>query len=60
MSDIALPFRDRRHAGRMLDEKLMHYAGNASLLVQALPRGGVVHSPPDATGAVTRPTGEPR
>lgn len=41
MSDIALPFPDRRHAGRALAEKLMHYAGNTNLLVLALPRGGV-------------------
>ena len=41
MSDTALPFRDRRHAGRALAEKLMHYAGNTNLLVLALPRGGV-------------------
>lgn len=41
MSDIALPFRDRRQAGRVLAEKLTHYAGKANLLVVALPRGGV-------------------
>ena len=41
MSDITLPYSDRRHAGRMLAEKLLHYAGNANLLVLALPRGGV-------------------
>ena len=41
MIDIALPYLDRRHAGRVLAEKLMHHAGNADLLVLALPRGGV-------------------
>ena len=41
MNDAILPFRDRRHAGRVLAEKLMHYFGNSSLLVLALPRGGV-------------------
>jgi len=34
-------FRDRRHAGRFLANKLSHYAGDPDLLVLALPRGGV-------------------
>lgn len=37
----ALPFHDRRQAGRVLAAKLAHYAGHANLLVLALPRGGV-------------------
>ena len=41
MSDSTLPYLDRRHAGRVLAEKLIHYAENANLLVLALPRGGV-------------------
>ena len=41
MSDITLPYSDRRHAGRMLAEKLLHHAGDANPLVLALPRGGV-------------------
>jgi len=41
VSDTALPFRDRAHAGRALADKLTHYAGNANVLVLALPRGGV-------------------
>ena len=41
MSDIALPFSDRSQAGRALADKLMHYAGKSSVLVLALPRGGV-------------------
>jgi predicted phosphoribosyltransferase len=34
-------FRDRRHAGRVLAERLAGYAGREDLLVLALPRGGV-------------------
>lgn len=41
MTAVALPFRDRRHAGRVLAEKLAHYRGRPNLLVLALPRGGV-------------------
>ena len=41
MSDFALPFADRCQAGRALSDKLMHYTGNANVLVLALPRGGV-------------------
>ncbi len=41
MNDVPLPFRDRRHAGRVLAGRLAHYFGRANLLVLALPRGGV-------------------
>ena len=41
MTAVNLPFRDRRHAGRVLAGKLEQYRGRASLLVLALPRGGV-------------------
>ncbi len=41
MTDVPLPFHDRRHAGRMLAEKLEHFRGRPNLLVLALPRGGV-------------------
>ena len=41
MKDTVLPFQDRRHAGRVLAEKLAHYRGRSGLLVLALPRGGV-------------------
>ena len=41
MVDITLPMRDRRHAGKVLADKLAHYAGQANLLVLGLPRGGV-------------------
>jgi putative phosphoribosyl transferase len=34
-------FQDRSHAGRLLAEKLVHYAGRKDVLVLALPRGGV-------------------
>jgi putative phosphoribosyl transferase len=34
-------FRDRHDAGRVLAEKLRHYAGRDDVLVLALPRGGV-------------------
>lgn len=37
----ALPFRDRRHAGQVLAERLAHYAGRDDVLVLGLPRGGV-------------------
>lgn len=40
MTGADLPFHDRRHAGRVLAEKLSRYFGHASLLVLALPRGG--------------------
>src|SRR5918997_1164691 len=36
-----LPFADRRHAGRVLAERLGHYAGRSDLLVLGLPRGGI-------------------
>lgn len=35
------PFRDRVHAGRVLAQKLKHYADRSDVLVLALPRGGV-------------------
>jgi len=38
---VHLPFRDRRHAGRVLASKLAHYRGRDGLVVLALPRGGV-------------------
>jgi len=34
-------FQDRSHAGRLLAEKLAHYAGRKDVCVLALPRGGV-------------------
>src|SRR5687767_12891636 len=34
-------FRDRVHAGRLLAESLLDYAGRAGVLVLGLPRGGV-------------------
>jgi putative phosphoribosyl transferase len=36
-----LPYADRRQAGRVLAQALMHYRGRPNLLVLALPRGGV-------------------
>lgn len=36
-----LPFRDRHHAGEVLAAELAQYRGRPSLLVLALPRGGV-------------------
>jgi len=39
---VALPFRDRREAGRLLAERLRHHAGRADTVVLGLPRGGVV------------------
>ena len=41
MTFVNLPFRDRRHAGRVLATQLEQYRGRAGLLVLALPRGGV-------------------
>jgi len=41
MKDVRLPLRDRRHAGRVLAERLEHLRGQPGLLVLALPRGGV-------------------
>ena len=41
MTAVNFPFRDRRHAGRVLAGKLEPYRGRAGLLVLALPRGGV-------------------
>nr|MDP2192478.1 phosphoribosyltransferase [Rhodoferax sp.] len=41
MTAVNLPFRDRRHAGRVLVTHLEQYRGRAGLLVLALPRGGV-------------------
>jgi putative phosphoribosyl transferase len=41
MNDVRLPFRDRRHAGRVLAEQLAAWRGRPALLVLALPRGGV-------------------
>lgn len=34
-------FRDRREAGKILAQRLQHYAGSADVVVLALPRGGV-------------------
>src|SRR5687768_7381172 len=36
-----LPFHDRRHAGRVLAERLTDYAGRGDVTVLGLPRGGV-------------------
>ena len=41
MTVVKLPFRDRRHAGRVLATLLEQYRSRTSLLVLALPRGGV-------------------
>jgi putative phosphoribosyl transferase len=41
MAELALPFRDRHHAGCVLASKLAHYGGRPDVLVLALPRGGV-------------------
>lgn len=38
---MAIPFRDRRDAGRRLATLLAHHAGDPRVLVLALPRGGV-------------------
>jgi putative phosphoribosyl transferase len=37
----ARPFRDRRHAGQVLAERLSTYADRVDVIVLALPRGGV-------------------
>jgi predicted phosphoribosyltransferase len=34
-------FRDRRHAGQLLAQRFDHYIGDPSVIVLALPRGGV-------------------
>ncbi len=39
--EAAVRFRDRRHAGRLLAQKLAHHAGRKGRIVLALPRGGV-------------------
>lgn len=41
MSDVRLPLRDRRQAGRVLAERLEHLRERPDLIVLALPRGGV-------------------
>jgi putative phosphoribosyl transferase len=41
MTDFALPYRDRAHAGHLLASALASYRGRPGLLVLALPRGGV-------------------
>jgi putative phosphoribosyl transferase len=41
MTPLALPYRDRQHAGCVLAGKLAHYGGRPDVLVLALPRGGV-------------------
>lgn len=41
MTDFALPYRDRVHAGRLLACALAAYRAHPGLLVLALPRGGV-------------------
>jgi putative phosphoribosyl transferase len=41
MSEVRLPFRDRREAGLVLAEHLAHLQAHEGLLVLALPRGGV-------------------
>jgi len=41
MTDLALPYRDRVHAGRLLAGALAACRGRPGLLVLALPRGGV-------------------
>ena len=38
---MARPFRDRRHAGQELAERLAAYAGRPDVVVLGLPRGGV-------------------
>ena len=40
MTAVNLPFRDRRHAGRVLATHLEQYRSRAGVLVLALPRGG--------------------
>ncbi len=39
---LMIAFRDRAEAGRILAEKLRHYANNPNAVVLALPRGGVL------------------
>jgi predicted phosphoribosyltransferase len=39
--EAAMIFRNRRHAGRQLAQRLERYAGREDVLVLALPRGGV-------------------
>jgi predicted phosphoribosyltransferase len=41
VTDFALPYRDRVHAGYLLAGALAPYRGHPDLLVLALPRGGV-------------------
>ena len=41
MNEAEPPFRDRRHAGGVLAQKLGHYSSQANVRVLALPRGGV-------------------
>lgn len=41
MTDFALPYRDRAHAGRLLAGALASYHTHPDLLVLALPRGGI-------------------
>lgn len=41
MTEVQLPFRDRRQAGRVLAQRLEAYRHTDNLLVLALPRGGV-------------------
>ena len=59
-------FRDRRHAGRLLAQRLAGFAGAPGLLVLALPRGGVpvahevaqaIHAPLDVV--IVRKLGVP-
>jgi putative phosphoribosyl transferase len=38
---IPRPFRNREQAGRMLGERLRHYANRSDVIVLALPRGGL-------------------
>src|SRR6266567_7187 len=38
---LMIAFHDRTEAGRLLAEKLRHYANNPNAVVLALPRGGV-------------------
>src|SRR4051812_49783327 len=38
---MALPFRDRRDAGRQLATKLLSYANQPDVVVLGLPRGGI-------------------
>jgi predicted phosphoribosyltransferase len=41
VEEIAIPFKNRSEAGRVLAEKLREYSGVPNVLVLALPRGGV-------------------